>query len=145
MTLTQSKRVENANFVPLFISCTQTTFLNYVLTVRHGKRIAVIQNEFGQGTEPIYCWRLFLTLAEYEETTLFDCYMLIELGLERAMLIGKDGDRVSEWLELPNGPFSRLYDAYSLRPNVSNGKSNFLSILLHRMHLLHNQVRKNSI
>eukprot|EP01122_Echinamoeba_exundans_P004286 TRINITY_DN14304_c0_g1_i3.p1 TRINITY_DN14304_c0_g1~~TRINITY_DN14304_c0_g1_i3.p1 ORF type:complete len:386 (+),score=60.19 TRINITY_DN14304_c0_g1_i3:1105-2262(+) len=57
-----------------FLGAGKTTFLNYLLTVRHGKRIAVIQNEFGQ-----------------------------EIGLERAMLIGKDGDRVSEWLELPNG------------------------------------------
>jgi G3E family GTPase len=33
------------------LSCSwQTTFLNYVLTARHGKKIAVIQNEFGIGT-----------------------------------------------------------------------------------------------
>jgi G3E family GTPase len=28
---------------------------------------------------------------------------LVELGLERAMVIGKDGERVSDWMELPNG------------------------------------------
>ena len=30
----------------------QTTLLNYVLTENHGKRIAVIQNEFGEGIHP---------------------------------------------------------------------------------------------
>lgn len=52
----------------------QTTFLNYVLTQDHGKKIAVIQNEFGE-----------------------------ELGIERAFLMGKDDDKVQEWMELPNG------------------------------------------
>lgn len=28
----------------------KTTLLNYVLTEQHGKRIAVIMNEFGEGT-----------------------------------------------------------------------------------------------
>lgn len=48
--------------------------MNYILTQNHGKKIAVIQNEFGE-----------------------------ELGIERAMIMGKNDDRVQEWLELPNG------------------------------------------
>lgn len=52
----------------------KTTFLNYILTQNHGRKIAVIQNEFGE-----------------------------ELGLERAFLMGKDEGKVQEWMELPNG------------------------------------------
>ena len=29
----------------------KTTLLNYILTVQHGKKIAVILNEFGEGTK----------------------------------------------------------------------------------------------
>jgi len=57
-----------------FLGAGKTTFLNYVLTENHGKRIAVIQNEFGE-----------------------------EIGVETAMVVGKDGEKVQEWLELPNG------------------------------------------
>jgi G3E family GTPase len=56
-----------------FLGAGKTTLLNYILTKNHGKKIAVIQNEFGE-----------------------------EIKLETAMVVG-DGDRVSEWLELPNG------------------------------------------
>lgn len=33
-----------------FTGAGKTTLLNYVLTEQHGKRIAVIMNEFGEGT-----------------------------------------------------------------------------------------------
>lgn len=33
-----------------FSGAGKTTLLNYVLTEQHGKRIAVIMNEFGEGT-----------------------------------------------------------------------------------------------
>merc|ERR1712137_73153 len=44
------------------------------MTENHGKRIAVIQNEFGAQT-----------------------------GIEEAMVMNKDGNQAMEWLELPNG------------------------------------------
>lgn len=57
-----------------FLGAGKTTFLNYILTQNHGKRIAVVQNEFGE-----------------------------ELGIERALLMGKNDEKVQEWMELPNG------------------------------------------
>jgi len=49
----------------------KTTLLNYILREQHGKRIAVILNEFGAGS------------AE-----------------EKTMAVGQDGELYSEWLEL---------------------------------------------
>ncbi|KAL6077410.1 Cobalamin biosynthesis protein CobW [Balamuthia mandrillaris] len=57
-----------------FLGAGKTTFLKYVLTEKHGKRIAVIQNEFG-----------------------------IETGADRATVFGADGTRSTEYFELPNG------------------------------------------
>lgn len=49
--------------------------VNYILNAQHGKRIAVILNEFGE-----------------------------EIGVERAMINeGDDGGLVEEWVELANG------------------------------------------
>eukprot|EP00088_Acartia_fossae_P011039 TRINITY_DN15529_c0_g1_i1.p1 TRINITY_DN15529_c0_g1~~TRINITY_DN15529_c0_g1_i1.p1 ORF type:complete len:366 (-),score=54.29 TRINITY_DN15529_c0_g1_i1:173-1270(-) len=52
----------------------KTTLLTYILKVQHGKRIAVILNEFGVGS------------AE-----------------EQSMAVGQNGETYSEWLELRNG------------------------------------------
>ncbi|KAF2078361.1 hypothetical protein CYY_000345 [Polysphondylium violaceum] len=57
-----------------FLGSGKTTFLNYILNANHGKKIAVIQNEYGQS-----------------------------IGIETAMIVGADGSKVSEWLEFPNG------------------------------------------
>lgn len=57
-----------------FLGAGKTTLLNYILTEQHNKRIAVILNEFGEGT-----------------------------ALEKSMAIGKDGNLYEEWLELRNG------------------------------------------
>merc|ERR1711916_103857 len=61
-----------------FLGAGKTTFLKYVLTERHGKRIAVIQNEFAKAT-----------------------------GAEEAFLFGDTNDDDEngqrEWLDLPNG------------------------------------------
>eukprot|EP01133_Synstelium_polycarpum_P016315 gene16315-19404_t len=57
-----------------FLGAGKTTFLNYILNENHGKKIAVIQNEYGQ-----------------------------QIGIETAMIVGDDGSKVSEWLEFPNG------------------------------------------
>ena len=52
----------------------KTTLLNYVLTEQHSKRIAVILNEFGEGSID-----------------------------EKSVNVGGDGKLVEEWLELRNG------------------------------------------
>merc|ERR1719348_1040585 len=52
----------------------KTTLLTYILNVQHGKRIAVILNEFGVGS------------AE-----------------EQSLAVGENGETYSEWLELRNG------------------------------------------
>ena len=52
----------------------KTTLLNYVLTEQHDKKIAVILNEFGEGS-----------------------------AVEKSLSIGQDGELFEEWLELRNG------------------------------------------
>ncbi|CAG8548475.1 18972_t:CDS:2 [Racocetra persica] len=60
--------------VPITIITGKTTLLNYILTNQHGKRIAVILNEFGESS-----------------------------GIEKSLSINQDGDSFEEWLELQNG------------------------------------------
>ncbi|XP_062617628.1 zinc-regulated GTPase metalloprotein activator 1B-like isoform X1 [Saccostrea cucullata] len=57
-----------------FLGAGKTTLLNYVLTEQHGKRIAVIMNEFGEGD-----------------------------SIEKSMSVGQEGELYEEWLELRNG------------------------------------------
>lgn len=57
-----------------FLGAGKTTFLDYILTESHGKKIAVIQNEFGS-----------------------------RIGLEEAMIVQKEGDNQIQWIEFPNG------------------------------------------
>ncbi|RIB01134.1 CobW/HypB/UreG, nucleotide-binding domain-containing protein [Gigaspora rosea] len=57
-----------------FLGSGKSTLLNYILTNQHGKRIAVILNEFGESS-----------------------------GIEKALSINQDGDSFEEWLELQNG------------------------------------------
>eukprot|EP00037_Helgoeca_nana_P002273 m.32852 g.32852 ORF g.32852 m.32852 type:complete len:422 (+) comp12474_c0_seq2:51-1316(+) len=57
-----------------FLGSGKTTLMNYILTAQHGRRIAVILNEFGQGS-----------------------------AMEKSMSIGQDGALFEEWLELRNG------------------------------------------
>ncbi|CAG2218355.1 COBW domain-containing protein 3,COBW domain-containing protein 2,COBW domain-containing protein 1,COBW domain-containing protein 5,Putative COBW domain-containing protein 7,COBW domain-containing protein 6 [Mytilus edulis] len=57
-----------------FLGSGKTTLLNYVLTEQHGKKIAVIMNEFGEGD-----------------------------SIEKSMSIGQEGELFEEWLELRNG------------------------------------------
>uniref|UniRef100_A0A8C0EFT0 CobW C-terminal domain-containing protein n=1 Tax=Bubo bubo TaxID=30461 RepID=A0A8C0EFT0_BUBBB len=52
----------------------KTTLLNYILTEQHNKRIAVILNEFGEGS-----------------------------ALEKSLSISQGGELYEEWLELRNG------------------------------------------
>lgn len=58
-----------------YLGAGKSTLVNYVLNGQHGKRIAVILNEFGE-----------------------------EIGVERAMINeGKGGAIIEEWVELANG------------------------------------------
>ncbi|KAI3947519.1 hypothetical protein MKW92_000839 [Papaver armeniacum] len=60
-----------------YLGAGKSTLVNYILNAKHGKKIAVILNEFGE-----------------------------EIGVERAMINEGDGDGgaiVEEWVELANG------------------------------------------
>ncbi|XP_069975633.1 zinc-regulated GTPase metalloprotein activator 1-like, partial [Penaeus vannamei] len=71
--------VGNAVRVPVtiltgYLGAGKTTLLNYILTQEHKKKIAVILNEFGEGS-----------------------------SMEKSLNISQDGDLFEEWLELRNG------------------------------------------
>ncbi|KAI2624262.1 cobW-domain-containing protein [Hypoxylon sp. NC1633] len=57
-----------------YLGAGKTTLLNYILTARHGKRIAVIMNEFGDS-----------------------------LDIEKSLTVSKGGEQVEEWLDVGNG------------------------------------------
>ncbi|TID23383.1 Cobalamin (vitamin B12) biosynthesis CobW-like protein [Venturia nashicola] len=57
-----------------YLGAGKTTLLNYILNERHGKKIAVILNEFGDSAD-----------------------------IEKSLTVNKDGHQVEEWLELSNG------------------------------------------
>jgi len=76
---TEENIPSNQNVVPVtivtgYLGSGKTTFLNYVLTEQHNKKIAVILNEFGEGS-----------------------------ALEKSLSVGQNGDLFEEWLELRNG------------------------------------------
>uniref|UniRef100_A0AAY4ADD5 CobW/HypB/UreG nucleotide-binding domain-containing protein n=1 Tax=Denticeps clupeoides TaxID=299321 RepID=A0AAY4ADD5_9TELE len=57
-----------------YLGSGKTTLLNYILTEQHNKRIAVILNEFGEGS-----------------------------ALEKSLAVSQAGELYEEWLELRNG------------------------------------------
>uniref|UniRef100_A0A8C9T4M4 COBW domain containing n=1 Tax=Scleropages formosus TaxID=113540 RepID=A0A8C9T4M4_SCLFO len=57
-----------------YLGAGKTTLLNYILTEQHNKRIAVILNEFGEGS-----------------------------ALEKSLSVSQAGELYEEWLELRNG------------------------------------------
>ncbi|KAK2865472.1 hypothetical protein FQN49_003539 [Arthroderma sp. PD_2] len=57
-----------------YLGAGKTTLLNYILNERHGKKIAVILNEFGDSVD-----------------------------IEKSMTVNQEGQQVEEWLELANG------------------------------------------
>ncbi|GAB7355888.1 hypothetical protein MBLNU459_g6538t2 [Dothideomycetes sp. NU459] len=57
-----------------YLGAGKTTLMNYILNERHGKKIAVILNEFGDSSD-----------------------------IEKSLTVNKDGQEVEEWLELANG------------------------------------------
>ncbi|KAF5860406.1 hypothetical protein ETB97_001625 [Aspergillus alliaceus] len=60
--------------VPITLVTGKTTLLNYILTEKHGKKIAVIMNEFGDSTD-----------------------------IEKPLTVNQDGQEVTEWMEVGNG------------------------------------------
>ena len=73
LTISSSRKVP-VTIITGQLGSGKTTLLNYVLTEQHSKRIAVILNEFGEGSID-----------------------------ERSVNVGSDGELVEEWLELRNG------------------------------------------
>lgn len=70
-----SKKPTGITVITGYLGAGKTTLVNFILKAQHGKRIAVILNEFGE-----------------------------QLGIERAMINqGQEGSLVEEWIELPNG------------------------------------------
>ncbi|KAK4302717.1 hypothetical protein Pmani_025209 [Petrolisthes manimaculis] len=57
-----------------YLGAGKTTLLNYILTQQHNKKVAVILNEFGEGS-----------------------------SIEKSMNVGHAGELYEEWLELRNG------------------------------------------
>ncbi|OBT66226.1 hypothetical protein VE03_04383 [Pseudogymnoascus sp. 23342-1-I1] len=57
-----------------YLGAGKTTLMNYILTEQHGKKIAVILNEFGDSVD-----------------------------IEKSISVSKDGDQAEEWLEVGNG------------------------------------------
>ncbi|QUC16960.1 uncharacterized protein UV8b_01201 [Ustilaginoidea virens] len=57
-----------------YLGAGKTTLLNHILTAQHGKRIAVIMNEFGDS-----------------------------LDIEKSLTVNQGDDRVEEWLDVGNG------------------------------------------
>lgn len=57
-----------------YLGAGKTTLMNFILSEKHGKKIAVILNEFGDS-----------------------------LDIEKALTVNKGGEQVEEWLELGNG------------------------------------------
>lgn len=74
------KRIKNS-YSRDFTTTGKSTLLNFVLRANHGKRIAVIENEFSEG-----------------------------LGIESMIAkSGVDGENISDFFELPNGCVKSIY------------------------------------
>ncbi|XP_055150368.1 zinc-regulated GTPase metalloprotein activator 1B isoform X14 [Symphalangus syndactylus] len=96
------KRVPRA-FPMLLTGAGKTTLLNYILTEQHSKRVAVILNEFGEGS-----------------------------ALEKSLAVSHGGELYEEWLELRNGCLCCSVKDNGLRAieNLMQKKGKFDYILL---------------
>uniref|UniRef100_A0A8C0C5W3 CobW C-terminal domain-containing protein n=1 Tax=Balaenoptera musculus TaxID=9771 RepID=A0A8C0C5W3_BALMU len=86
-----------------YLGAGKTTLLNYILTEQHSKRIAVILNEFGEGS-----------------------------ALEKSLAVSQGGELYEEWLELRNGCLCCSVKDSGLRAieNLMQKKGKFDYILL---------------
>jgi ABC-type lipoprotein export system ATPase subunit len=81
-----SNKVIPVTILSGFLGSGKTTLLNYILTVQHGKRIAVIENEFSAG-----------------------------LGIEGMIAkSGVNGENISNFFELNNGCVSSIFSLVPL-------------------------------
>ncbi|KAJ2122588.1 COBW domain-containing protein 1 [Coemansia sp. RSA 720] len=69
-----SDKIVPATILTGYLGAGKTTLLNYILTAEHGKRIAVIMNEFGDSQ-----------------------------GIDQSLTSSHNGATVEEWLDLKNG------------------------------------------
>ena len=89
----------SSNKVPVtiltgFLGSGKTTLLNRILSEQHGKRIAVIENEFGGGESD-------MNLAERLGLQVNDASTLsVETMIAKD---GTDGSSLADFIELPNG------------------------------------------
>ncbi|ERE77339.1 COBW domain-containing protein 1 [Cricetulus griseus] len=95
----------HAKMCPFFpeYSAGKTTLLNYILTEQHNRKIAVILNEFGEGS-----------------------------AVEKSLSISQGGELYEEWLELRNGCLCCSVKDNGLRAieNLMQKKGKFDYILL---------------
>uniref|UniRef100_A0A2I3LH60 CobW C-terminal domain-containing protein n=1 Tax=Papio anubis TaxID=9555 RepID=A0A2I3LH60_PAPAN len=86
-----------------YLGAGKTTLLNYILTEQHSKRVAVILNEFGEGS-----------------------------ALEKSLAVSQGGELYEEWLELRNGCLCCSVKDSGLRAieNLMQKKGKFDYILL---------------
>ncbi|KAM9858261.1 zinc-regulated GTPase metalloprotein activator 1 isoform 2-T3 [Aulostomus maculatus] len=86
-----------------YLGAGKTTLLNYILTEQHNKRIAVILNEFGEGS-----------------------------ALEKSLAVSHAGELYEEWLELRNGCLccSVKDNGFKAIENLMEKKGKFDYILL---------------
>ncbi|XP_077004463.1 zinc-regulated GTPase metalloprotein activator 1B isoform X4 [Tamandua tetradactyla] len=86
-----------------YLGAGKTTLLNYILTEQHSKRVAVILNEFGEGS-----------------------------AVEKSLAVSQDGELYEEWLELRNGCLCCSVKDSGLRAieNLMQKKGKFDYILL---------------
>ncbi|KKY14456.1 putative cobw domain-containing protein [Phaeomoniella chlamydospora] len=79
LQIEQSYQNPDGSKVPItivtgYLGAGKTTLLNYILSEQHGKKIAVILNEFGDSAD-----------------------------IEKSLTVNKDGEQVEEWISLANG------------------------------------------